>query len=290
MISGTHPTKRIPKRKFHRNFGSTDVRTIPDFNLDAGIWMPSQVDDNAPTECTGYTIADIITDVTKVIQSPDFAYASALFMEGLAPSTAGADFHSALEALIVLGSLPIERASITALSHGELYCSDWRNWDDLKKLIASKNVQNGVYNALGKGNSFDSILSCLYTGKVAVSVGTPWFPEWEPVGNGNGKLLSDGILPMPSLNVDFDTLPWHNWTLKGRKTIGQPMLIGKSWQGKKYGDGGFHYVNSEVLNAILDINGTGAITVAMDANRILSLLRIAFEHLNIISYMLGKKN
>ncbi len=282
MINGTRPIKRAPRKCFHKKFGGVMPESVPDFNLDVGLWMPNQDDDNAPTECVGYEMADIMTDLTKIVQNPDFAYSAALFMESTQPSDGGADFHAGMEALVIMGSMSQNFARFTAKSTSELYCANWSNWTVTEKRQAALKGQNGVYNALGNGSAFNSILSCLAVGKVSVSVGTPWFPEWEQVGK-------DGILPMPNLNnVDFNSLPWHNWGLKGKKTIGQPMLIGKSWQGSNYGDSGFHYITPDVLNAILDINGTGAMTVALNGNRIYSILGVILNHPNIIPYLLTR--
>ena len=106
---------------------------------------------------------------------------------------------------------------------------------------------------------------------MGVSIGTPWFPEWE------SQVGADGILPMPNLNVDFSTLPWHNWNGKGKKTTDKTRLVGKSWQGPTYGDKGFHYIDQQTFNAILAITGTGAISFADTGNRILNVLIIVLS-------------
>jgi hypothetical protein len=268
MISGTKPLLNPPKRQFHRYFGGVSLAQIPDFNLDAGLWMPDQEADEAPTECTGYTVTDIKADFDKVLYTPDWQYAKTLQLEGVTPTTGGADFHVAMQSAVVFGALKMINMPFSAATKGELFVANIKNWDPTLGLSAVNAAEIGTYNALGMGDDFSSILSAAFINKMGVSIGTPWFPEWE------NQVGSDGILPMPNLNVDFSTLPWHNWAIKGKKTTDKPRTVGKSWQGTKYGDKGFHYIDQETLNAVMTVTGTGAISFADTGNRILNVLII----------------
>ena len=101
---------------------------------------------------------------------------------------------------------------------------------------------------------FDSFRSALRRGQ-SISVGTPWFPEWQGIGQ-------DGILT--SLFV-YDGTPshyaWHNYKLCGEKIIdGQPYIVAKPWQGKGFGDNGWCYIGREAFNKAYDIYGTIGIT------------------------------
>lgn len=271
IVNGTKPLKKLPRKQFHRVFGSTAPDNIPDFNVDAGLTMPDQNVDGAPTECTGYMSSDIMTDITKIVQCPDFMYAATLYLEGVGPTTEGADFHVALQALVALGSLPINLANLSALKQGELFVANWTNWADVLKTAARKNVQNGTLNLLGNGDPFDSIMSAVYTSKLAGSLGSIWYEEWNNVG-------PDGILPMPA-NIEGTTYsPWHNYAAKGKKTISTTKYIPlKSWQGTAIGDKGWLYMSREVANAVFAVQGTGAIGLNPNAMRWASLIGILVQ-------------
>ncbi len=278
--SGTRPVKRVPRRKFHRNFGSTSVSSIPDFNLDSGLWTPDQNADGAPTECVGYTVAEIITDIKKKIQSPDFGYAGSLWLEGNGPSVNGVDFHLGLESAVVVGSIDIDQSLIRASNKGELFVSDINNYSDSLRKLALTNVQNGVFDVLGNGDHFDSILSALYTGQVGISIGTPWFPQWE-------QATISGMLPPVFDLSKVDSLPWHNWVVKGKKTVnGTAFLVAKTHQGKGYGDNGFTLYDRDTINRVLSIPGTGAMTLSLNASRWFSLASIALQHYKTIPFIL----
>lgn len=271
IINGTKPLKKAPRKHFHRVFGSTAPDNIPDFNVDAGLTMPDQNAAEAVTECTGYTAADIMTDITKVVQTPDFMYAATLYLEGIGPTTEGADFHVALQALVAFGSIAQSLAPISALKQGELYVANWNNWFDSLKIVARKNVQNGTFNLLGNGDHFDSIMSAVYTSKIAGSLGSIWYDEWENIGR-------DGILPMPANLEGFTYSPWHNYAAKGKKTINTTKYIPlKSWQGPSYGDKGWCYMSREVANAVFSVEGTGAIGLNPNAMRWASIIGILVQ-------------
>lgn len=284
MRNGTQPLSKPPKREFHRNFGGVTLAQIPDFNLDAGLWMPDQDADGAFTECTGYTVTDIKSDWDKRLYSPDWQFAKTLQLANVSPligAQNGADIHIAMQSAVVFGSLEAKMAPFTALLKGEQFVADINNWPfSPLNTEAIINAEIGTYNALGNGDAFSSILSAAYVNKMGVSVGTPWYQEWEQIGAGLGKMVpGNGIVSMPSdINDAQGLAPWHNWVIKGKKTIaGVEYAIGKSWQGKKYGDGGFHYIPREIINAVFAVSGTGAISFADNGSRFINLLIIFFS-------------
>lgn len=129
------------------------------------------------------------------------------------------------------------------------------------------------YNVQAQGalDYFDAFRVCLFLGKDegrAISVGTPWFSEFENVG-------SDGILPdvtiPPALQGGFfgklfsklfgssGTFSWHNWEIFDYKIInGQTYLCCQSLQGDTYGDHGVHYISRTLINKLMDIQYTNA--------------------------------
>lgn len=231
--------------------------------------MPDQLMDNAQTECTGYTTSDILSDICRRKFTPDFSYAGAFRITGEQPTLAGASYTAALQGAVAVGVLPKEEATINAATQGELVVANWDSWSSSDKTDALKFVQNGTYNVLGNGDAFDSIISALYTNKIGVSVGSPWFPQWM-------TNIQAGVVQMPVLNGNYEA--WHNYAAKGKRTInGIPYLIIKSWQGTRVGDGGWLYFSREVINAALSVPGSGAITIATTGNRWAALLGILVQ-------------
>lgn len=107
-------------------------------------------------------------------------------------------------------------------------------------------------------DSFDLIRNALQLNQRSVSMATPWYPTWAKTTNGI-------IAPPNSYDTTFAS--WHNWKCCGWKTInGVPYLIGKSWQGKTYGDNGFCYFPRDVINQVMSIPGTGAFTLTPYTN------------------------
>lgn len=109
--------------------------------------------------------------------------------------------------------------------------------------------------ALDGQDMFDAVRDAMASGateKRSVSVGSKWFPIFESVGK-------DGLLKTPDLNSTVFT--WHNWKISGWKTIGdQVYLVGKSWQGSKYADGGYCYFSRPMFNQLMSVPGSVAFT------------------------------
>lgn len=275
ITHGTRPAKHIYKEKqFHHKYGSISGTQIPDFNLDADIYNPNQEFDNAPTECVGYTVADILTDIFKMRFDPDFSYAAGRYIAGDGPGIDGTSFHAGIQGAIGVGALPL--ASIPqgfdAKGKGELFVSDFNNWEPYLKTIALKYVQNGLLNVLGNGLPYDSILSALWKGKIAISLASPWFAEWQ-------GLPGESILPMPanpSQQASDPSTPWHNYAAKGQKTVtpaGTPIgtIPIKSWQGN------WLYMTPQVANVVFQMPGTGALTFDPAAIRWIQIVAILMQ-------------
>lgn len=226
--------------KSHPLAAAFSASDLPEsYNADAGLTMPNQNLEGLPMGCTGETTADLCVDEDQVAYP---GYAADLY-NNTPPydATQGRDIRAALK---------------TATQRAPQKLGGGFG----PKRTAYFNVQ-----ASGPLDSFDAIRIALYATASehrSVSIGTPWFPVWQPVNYGNGRLGSDAILPMPP-SLSAAGLGWHNWKISGWKTInGVPYLIGKSWQGAGYGDKGFHYISRDVLNAVMTIYGTGAFTIS----------------------------
>lgn len=203
---------------FHPSFGSIAPDRFPDEYLtDANLTMPDQNAEGEPYGCTNFSQADISTDETLILKSP-------FDLEAVTHANArgGYDIRKSLDAATKLGWFS---AYFTVNPYGLDF--------------------------------FDSVRLAMYSGfpeKRSVSVGTPWYPEFE------SKLQADGIMPEPA-NYSADGMPWHNWAVKGWTTKnGQPYLICKSWQGKGYGNNGYAYIPRTLFNQMMRIRGTCAFT------------------------------
>lgn len=236
---GAQPT-RIDHRDFdfHRTFGTTIVALPPEYNCDAGLTMPNQDLPNPmfnisalPFGCTDYTTTELCGDEDKVAYNPGYTESKTL-----ANASQGGDIRKSLNSSIVWGvQTSTETTDAQAATHrrGQYF-----------------NVQATI-------DYFDGIRSTLWANqanKRSVSIGTPWFPNWEQTNN--------GIISAP-FSYDATGLGWHNWKICGWKTInGVVYLVGKTWQGPDYGDNGWAYFPRDVINAVMAIKGSAAFTLA----------------------------
>lgn len=278
MNAGAKLTGRKPRKEFHKYFGS--FLSTPDFCFDSGLPMEDQSADNALTECTNYTTTDLKTDLTGKLYSVDWGFAQTLRLMNVQPTTDGADPLTAMQVSIAQGFLLKDDAPINAKSMGELFCANWKNWQNPADLArrALASTETDVNNALGAGSPFFSVLSAAYTAKRGVAVATQWYPEWESIG-------PDGILPMPK---NIGQVPdGHMYAVKGKKTInGVGYWMVKSWQGSTYGDRGWCYMSEQVANAVLGVPGSVALVFAPSGSRWIPLVKIILMHLNSIPYLL----
>lgn len=237
----SHGLKPIENRKanysFTRTFGSVSPINLPDYySSDAGLGFPDQNADGFPEACTGYTQSRLCSDEDKVLYKPYFTYDKTLQIEG---GTLGdpCSIYDSLKSTIVYGvQKDTESTDTEAVMH-----------------------KRGQYYQIQPTLSldwFDAIRSTLYVNRGAnrsVSIGTPWFPEWNHTQR--------GVVLNPTTPVQG--LSWHNWQVVGWKTIGgEPFLIGKTWQGTSYGDEGYAYFSRETINKVMKLDGTGAFTLA----------------------------
>ena len=221
-------------RSYPRTFGS--VRSFPDsFNTDAGLTMPDQNADGLPMGCTGYTQSELCGDEDKTVYDPKYTYDKSLFMEGQKEGAGIADMRDSLKSTIIYGVMP-------------------KGCTDVNEPY--KHRRGAYYNVFDETGMdwFDDIRSALMLNDYArsVSTATPWYLEWNAQANGTGVV-----------SMGTQIVSWHNWKISGWKTInGVPYLVGKTWQGKNVGDNGWMYFPREVINAVMNIKGTGAYTLA----------------------------
>jgi hypothetical protein len=228
-----------PVRPDHRNFSLNRtfgaVAQLPDsYLVDAGFGFPDQNADGLPYGCTGYAQSELCQDEDAAHYSPSYTYLKTRLMEGTAGQNVGCSITDSLKSTIVYGvQEPTENTDLQAGTH--------------------RRAQYFQVEAVGT-DMFTAIQQALILNegeKRSVSCGTPWMREWETAPNG---ILHDFVFT--------GNEPWHNWKICGWKQInGQPYLIGKSWQGTSYGDGGWHYLSRDLCNKVFALSGTAAFTV-----------------------------
>lgn len=228
--NGVRPRKIKDHRNysFRRTFGSLSLASLDqEVNYDAGLTMPDQNAEGLFFGCSGETTCDIATDWTGKIFLPAFTYYKTCNMEGHGPDR-GCYIDNALKSATVYG---LQEPGMTT---------------DAQALVNRRGKRFEVDLVPGY-DTFDSIRSALLLNpKRSISVGTPWFNEWMTVG-------ADGLVPIPFFT---GAEQWHNWKICGiTRKNGAYVLIGKSWQGKKYGNAGFHYISREAINYALGIRG-----------------------------------
>lgn len=219
----------------HRTFGA--VTQFPtEYNCDAGFGAPDQNTDGYPEGCTGYTQSELCQDEDGVQYKPSYTYGKTLQMEGLTGAQP-VELRDSLKSLQVFGAQRIDETT------------------DAQAMTHSRGKYFDVFDGSGL-DKFDSIRSALLINaaeKRSVSVGTPWFPEFN-------QTPDTGIVPVPR-TYNASGMPWHNWKICGWTTInGTPYLIGKPWIGKT-GHGGFYYFSRDISNKLFSISGSAGFTI-----------------------------
>lgn len=277
MKSGSRPLKKQPRRDFHTYFGGTVM--VDDFNLDARIWNPSQDEDNKPTECTAYHVADTFTDILRKQCVPGFTFGATTFAENIEPTTAGADPLAALQSAVIAGVLT---SDYNAQPQTEIMDANWSNWAQYQRTAALNTIAVDVHSALGFTDPFNSIISTMWTGQVAVALCTPFYHEWLETG-------PDGVMAMPKNVMDISNLAWHCWSAKGQETVDKKSyILGKAWVGSSWAKNGMGLISQDVMNAVMLVPGTGALVLVMKGRRWLPLCKIALSRPNTLGYVMPR--
>lgn len=243
---------------YHRTFGAVVPSIFPDsFSVDPGLTMPDQNADGYPEGCTSYAQTDLCTDTDHIIYKPPFTYKWTLFMDNLKDGEP-CDMRTSLKSTIVYG----------VLADGE--------FDDRQAL---SHRRGAYFNVQPSPDWFDGIRSTLISNRRAVSVGTPWLLEW--------RYAPAGVIPVSFVITGHES--WHNWVICGWKQVdGVPYLIGKTWQGRRYGDNGLAYFSRETINAVMQIPGTGAFTLVKATPDLVENVRLSILQ-TLLSYILRLK-
>ena len=203
-------------------------------NVDRLKLFPNQFTDGNSTECTGITTADIASNIDGIPYSADFAYASSFRLQGLTPSTGGADPWADMQAACFYGMLPATDADITAKANGELFAANWQNYEKKDIAEALTHVQKPPMRI---GKDFAAIEKYIDQTGWGVSVSLKWYASF--------LAAPEGVLTMPS-----DTTPYsyHEVACYGWDDFGR--LIIKPWVGNQNGDNGYYYLSPEVFDKV----------------------------------------
>lgn len=226
-------------------------------NVDKTNFFPNQATDGDPTECVAITVCDLLGNKYGIPFDPDYTYAQTLLLEGVEPTTAGSDYTLGMQTAVAYGALPMNEATFTALSMGELYAANWRNYTAAQKRDALQYVQNGI-KSLWSSTPFEDVLGYISKYGTGVSLPISWFSSFN--------LPQGGVLPQPSGGVSG-----HNVAAYGSTEInGETYLIIKPWLGPEYGDHGYGYLSKELFLTVVK----DALIFNPDARRFVSLVGI----------------
>lgn len=242
---------------FHRSYGTIGVTLEPqDYSFDAGLLMQDQNADLLPLGCTGYAQTDVAGDEDKTEYDPEYTYSKTCYIEGHGEDV-GCSIRNSLKVGQAYGMKKKGETDDQALTH-----------------------RRGAFFSVDKASGcdwFDSMRLAMRKAQKPLSLGTQWFHEWEST--------PDGILT--SLFVLDPNAPWHNHVVCGEKVInGVPYLLGKSWQGKNYGDKGFHYFSRETFNKAFDVYGTCAFVQPSYTPKDINTIRLTLLQFSL--YYLGR--
>ncbi len=261
MKSGLRPSKHDHRDYDYfksKKMGATSVPPFAtEYNVDAGLWVPSQEAGSPlfnphvpsmPWGCTNYGQTDLCIDEDRKLYNP-------AYLESFTHANAK-------------GGLEVRESLQAVVDHGMQ--------DVAGNLVKGQHQEYFNIKASGAIDWFDAMrLAMISTSseKRGISVGTPWFAEFA-TANGTSVVRKPdgtieygvggpktGIITMPTY-FGLDGVPWHNWGIKGWKTInGELYLIGKPWMGPEFGDKGFCYFSRPLFNAIMNIRGSVAFTI-----------------------------
>lgn len=228
MKSGTKPTP-IDHRDFghFQTFGAVIPPTFPpSYTTDAQLWQPNQE----------------IQNITPTFTTPPLEFGCTDF----STADSGSDLVG-----ILLNPYNVDKITNANASGGAQVRTALTAGVTIGYFKAYFNVQPVNLDF------FDSVRLASISGvpeKRSVVIGSKWFSNpFETVD-------STGILSIP--NFSDPNFTWHCWKIAGWKTINdQVYLIGKSWQGSEYGDGGYCYFSRPLFNQLMSIGGSVAFSV-----------------------------
>lgn len=219
---------------YSRTFGTT-TENIPDFILPQ-YTNPNQNEPDSywprpglPYGCTGFATANIAESDLKQPVNPQFTYDKTLLIQN--------------------GKEGDECTLQDSFKSATVYGVQLKGETDQDALANRRGPYFEVHPTSAM-DYFSAVLNAVYTNQRPVSLGTTWPIFFE-------QIYSDGI-------QRYTPLSWvggHDHNIIGKKTInGVEYLVDKSWNGPSWGDEGLSYFSREIVNAMMKIPGSDALT------------------------------
>lgn len=248
MKSGYRPRKFLWMHvKDHRDhdflkthlMGSVGVPELPpEIRNDRKLWMPNQNEPEPifgnpamPDGCTDYAQNDLASNFANELFNPAYTESKTH-----ANANGGGDMRVSFSSVINDGV------------------------QNKAGIIKKPFKQYFIVVAQATLDWFDAFRTSLFLGQAdfrEISVGMPWFSEYESTG-------PDGQLPTPANWKS--PMSWHDavvcgYVLKNQEGLvfSEPKLEIKSWQGTKYADEGYCYMSRAQANMTFSMSGTIAL-------------------------------
>lgn len=220
----------------HRTFGTIAPADLPlEFSVDRDRPVPDQNADGLPQACTGYTTTDIASNDDDTIYDPRYTYEKTCMMEGH-DTNQPCDIRTSLESASIYGLRVVSDPKGDPLKYrrGPYF----QIWDD------------------GGLDWYDGVRSTIKIHHLGVSVGLPWFPEWDAAARSGDTIMLDFYYSGRPKEYSWHDIDIVGWVLI--KNI--PYLRARVWQGTQYGVRGYVHFSRPIINKALAISGTFAAT------------------------------
>lgn len=264
-------------------FGATTPASLP---VTLGrIRMP--VEDQLYTLlCTEMGTSKANAYLWDVDMSPDFQGALESRYAG-SPILNGTDPKTAMNAVVLSGSLPKNLSPFTLAKDGPQKTTDWTQWPATLFSTALNYVVAGWLDvSQDAADIFDAVRVALYDARadnaVVMSFGT-WYQEWSDAGNARRN-----VMPMPvNMPVALHCYIFIDWIYQGST----PYLVAQLSSGPEFGDNGFLLFSREVINfafADMENDGTGVYIFRKSGNRLAQLISIGYALLGKAQALLAR--
>lgn len=208
--------------------------------MDKNKIFPSQLSDFDLYECTALAVCDLAGNILGKQFSNDFTYAATLQLEGVAPDVDpdGADPWTALQSAVAYGLLPLENATFTSKTKGELYSANWLNYTAEERSLA---LQHQMIAPINLGVNYDGMVTWMRMHQQGVMISLTWFSSFGT--SGYAQTNQQGIMPTPSGSIS-------NHCVAAYLDTDNTTVLIKPWLGTTWGRGGYGILTKELYDTI----------------------------------------
>lgn len=193
--------------------------------------FPNQIQEHRFNSCVGIGVSDMVGNYFGFPCDPDFSEAAGYAFQGYPPSDAGEDGYAGMMGACFFGVLPESNDLHDPIDTSALTENNFNNYNQIQKLIASRNVMNGVKTLY----EYDAITSHMTNYHIGVGIVMRWYESFN-------SPYSDGTLRTPSKDEPFSShfVVAYDSTDKGLQI--------KPWLGPNYGQGGYVYLPQNIYS------------------------------------------